>query len=175
MIPTVEIIKGGFLLSDREGRKPSTDVTDGLVSFLLYDCSLQEGVTLKDILILASKHSQNLGLIIGNWFEEVLEEALTSKEEEVEEDKTYLYLQVEWDLMQELDYLSGHAYPGTFLYTAKDKYSIAMGRANKWLDLPVKLSTECKFTHYDLRNDPEVTTLKELPYTLLNVLQSIFW
>lgn len=157
-----------------------TDVTDELIFHLMGQCSIEDGVTLRDIFLLAKQNIEFLEPLINNWIEELIEEGL-SETNEPALDIDYLELYHSFYIFDKE--ISGFSFPSfhgvgvakedDFFYKKGDKvnYGIDFSPANELIDLPIKLS---KTTNLEIsKNKYQEYTTEE--YTLLGILYGVFW
>lgn len=113
-----EIRKGGRLFTRRfKSEEEWSDRTDRAPRHLFDSCTLEEGVTLRDIFLLLNSNLEVFDLVLGNWTRELTEEALNQPP--VPSDLKYLFLewapsiQAVWDGRKETDkkHFSGNFFP----------------------------------------------------------------
>lgn len=200
----LEIKKGGRLVKtewvfDEEAEQGSykeKDVTDFSFRHLFDLCSLEDGVTLKDVFLLVSREAGLYDLIIGNWLKDYMSEAFNEKEKEPIQDQEIDFLELYWTpSLQKLEgreSLQGSAFPclhglGPVLQNEQDgfkagsriPYSLSFMPLGTLLDLPLKIKkdTELWSEDFDSRKlkDKKILDIKEWPMTLGQIVYGIFW
>jgi len=81
---SLRITKGGRLIDTDHYSKGSqeNDVTDIAIRYLFEPCTLEEGVTLRDIFLLLDSNLAMFDTIIGNWCSDIVTEGLTKPAKE---------------------------------------------------------------------------------------------
>jgi len=185
MIEGLEIRKGGKLIKlyteyneqTEECENKEEDITDLAPKFVFEKCTLEDGVTLKDIFTIINEHMTFFEVLIGNWCTEIVEEGLNKKAKDWSLEPYHEqidYLELRWQLRHDVDYedsnktiLAGFSFPdfhGVGVELKEDKmfewgevewpkgeripWGISFSAANDLISLPVKLEQ-----HIDICND----------------------
>jgi len=186
---TLAIKKGGKLFKTKwvydeekdEGGYVTTDVTDEAPTRLFNTCTLDDDVTLKDILLLLNTNLGIFDLIIGNWCKEIVEEGL--KKQPIKEDKIE-YLELYWcvvrDKIENKDTFSENIFPRFHGHGYEDKngqrtpYGIAFSPVNQLVNLSLKLSNEYVIIN-DMNWKEEPKIYKGPSYSLGHILYGVIW
>jgi hypothetical protein len=205
----LQIVKDGKLIETRwiydekteAGEYKKYDRTDRAIAYLFESCSLEEGVTLKDIFLLLNTELELFDLVIGNWCKDIVTEGLT-KPEKPHDLSTYNpeqieYLCLSFDLEYEEDgginELYGMTRPdfrgvGVELLNDFDFYKkgnriswgVSLAPSNNLINIPVRL--ENKLVIYEgilkAKEGELPAKLGEFDnptYSLGQILESIIW
>ena len=194
-----EIRRGGKLIRTfwhfdpevKEGDYLDDDVTDSAFSKLFGTCTIEEGLTLKDILLLLNSNIFIFDAVIGNWCRELVVEGL--RESSSKEKSSIEYLELYWDLYKEGNQsLSSYAFPSLHgigfaqkedLYQnqilmckagARINYAVELTPANELAHLPIRLASELTITDQSYKPD-DLLKFKECEYTLGQILYGVVW
>jgi|CXWL01.1.fsa_nt_gi hypothetical protein len=191
----MKLKKGGelwYFSHDRDAEDGGgwRNVTKNAFQHLFDECDLEDGVTLRDIFLLARENMWILEPVIGNWIKEIVAEGLDNPSKTVFEYDPYQceYLELYWHLRQSThDYsgsiektFSGTHFPdfgGTgyeiketfkeensgFEYLAGTRISMAIDFSPTpgLIDLPVKLNRDCRIYDEDYTKPVETRYNKE--------------
>jgi hypothetical protein len=173
----LEIVKGGRLVkvqwkfdpSEQEGEYVRIDVTDDVPMFLFEHCTIEEGVTLRDIFLLIQKHIYFFRVVLNNWVEEFVTECLL---QETEKDEDLEYLELYWHVENDLDGTYGNTFPCFHGIDGKGQpWSISLSKLCKYAHLPVKLNDILTLViHRD-----KVETYENPQFSLGQILHGIVW
>ena len=175
MPATLQLCSGGQLyykkwsMEDRKGNV--FDVSDKPLRFLMYDCSLQPGLKLRDVFDFIEANIQSLEPILGNWVCEFIEEAKRpfDPKDDAEIEKLELY----WHIESDEDFgTDGMLWP-SFHGLGKDgtPYGVDFSAANRLADLPVVLRKDAEvFVCPKDRTRHSMVQLQDVSYSLLGIL-----
>lgn len=178
----LRLCKGGKLYYRRwstEDRKGEVfDVTDNPLRFLMRECELENGVTLRDVFDLIEMHIDELEPILGNWVDKFIEESKQPCENESssEIEKLELY----WFLDSDEEFgTSGMAYPAFHgIGTNGDKYGLDFSACNSIVDIPLVLKENAEILTRKQNGESSDYSTIPLPgvsYTLIQILYGIIW
>lgn len=181
-----------------------TDATDHAAMHLFKRCTLEPGVTLRDIFLLLQTDLPTFDIVINNWCSEYIEEGLAKSEfdsidwkpEELEIPWDCLpddlnangkieYLQLSWKLVEEFDnVLAGFHFPNFSgvgpLPKEKDgtqivgNWAIEGCSCKSLIDLEVRLNPEITISDSCAYNK-EPRKYTEAEYNLGHILHGIIW
>ena len=144
-------------------------------------CSLEEGVTLKNIFEYMNKEKLPWQIFIGNWCEEFIEEIL--KEPTEKSDLHYLELYWSYEISKYQDNeachfgyrMDFHGIGDTYEHGG-NTYSLSFSQVNNLAHLPVKINEDVTLieTNYINYEDKRTTFGKQKP-TLFQIIYSIIW
>lgn len=201
----LEIRQGGRLFKtkwvynkkEKKGRYVHEDVTDRAISMLFDSCSLEDGVTLRDVLLLLNTQLDMFDLVLGNWCKDIVEEGLKGPpKEKFQPDLEFLDLYFGCEIHDGV--LSGYAFPdfhGEGFIAEEDKHDkwghleVRKGDRQSWAIeftpvnelAPVKLRLNEDFTVHDwdklaANGYKHVDPLKfKASFTLGHILYGILW
>lgn len=174
-----EIRKGGILW-DKEN-----NIQANSVAWLFEQCTIQKGVTLKDILVLLRQDMTTYVTILGNWVDEIVNEGLTSiKEPDDKVEKLELYWSLEREIYKGKKSFSGYHFPSFHGLGYKDKdgavtnYAVEFTPVGKLIEKEVVLRENLGIFTSDLDNFKMThndETFNDATYTLGHILHGIIW
>jgi hypothetical protein len=194
------IKKGGKLFETKwvyddeleQGSYVETEITDRAYKKMWELYTLDEGVTLRDVLLLTKEHIEIFDLVIGNWCEELVDEGLVDPVPEFEKgDWSVLEkLELYWHFEEDHDdgTFSGLEFPSFHGTGYKTEDSQAVNLAVEFtpvyelVDVPLVLRPlawiapgheETMACHY--ANETVPTREREVKYTLGDILYGIYW
>lgn len=178
----IEITKGGNLVKikwhydpgEAEGRYVRSDITEDAPMYLFEHCTIEDGVTLKDIFLLIQKHLDFFSVVLNNWVEKFVVECLSGEGGENEID----YLEVYWHIEDDGAETFGNALPCFHGIQEEGNvaWCISASPLGKFVNLPVKLSST--LTVLSFLGKPgkyDISTYDNPRYTLGQILQAIVW
>jgi hypothetical protein len=203
MSKELQIRKGGKLIQTYwhydealdKGEYKERDVTTTAVQRLFDDCSLEQGVTLKDIFLLLNTDLNVFDAVLGNWCKEIVTEGLNTVH--LKNEKEIDYLELYWHLATNVfdnkASLCGNAFPDlhgigkplTEEDIAKDhwygykvgdivNWSLSATQASEVINLEIKLGTRYPiYDESDFAKDPVV--FENPSFTLGHILYGIIW
>lgn len=147
------------------------DVTEHAPRLLFEDCTLAEGVTLRDVFLLMRQHLDFFDTLFGNWCKEIVTEGLSPVPDGPIEQGNIDYLELSWRMevnahwergkgTTKKSFINGHAFPDFHgvgipkndeFYGGADKrpenpepvtWAVEMTPTNKLVDLPLVLKDE---------------------------------
>lgn len=189
------IIKPGGLIEGKKWEdrqyKP-VDVTESALYHLMSPCTLEEGVTLRDIFLILQRDIEIYQVIINNWVEEIVAEGLSGKQRPEEKgDCTIDYLELYWNLEAE----SGkHSDFGGYIFPCfhgwgswpedthtpagtKGGIGVDFSPSYELIDLPLRLkdTAEVTFLENYKYKDAERREVAGPVYSLFHILYGIVW
>ncbi|MCP4346132.1 MAG: hypothetical protein GY795_11480 [Desulfobacterales bacterium] len=179
----LKIIRNGKLLKTKwvynedkgEGIYLTEDVTDNALKLLFEDCTLDEGVRLKDIFLLIKQNMELFNIIIGYWVEKIVEEGLLPCREK---DNELDYLELYWITVyneKEEEFLGNTlpAFHGVGIINDRiTYYDLCVTPANEIAELPLKLCKEFTISNFV---DDKVVKYKGPYFSLGQILFAIIW
>jgi len=150
------------------------------------DFYLEEGITLKEVLLYLSKDIELWDFLIGNWCKDLVTEGLKGKEIE---ETSLEYLELYWGFeiekyeTNEAPQVSAgkkmelHAKGKKDSYGA-DTYSLLFSKINNIVNLPLKIKKDVTLDTTDYSSSPvnfKVTYLGDCTPSLFQVIYGIFW
>lgn len=201
----LKIVKGGKLKLSYWDPNTQTDkiedVTERAITKLFYPCSIDKGVTLRDIFLLLNTNSAMFSVIYPYWVEEYIDEALLSEPNKLDEivDTQVEYLQLSWNYHYQTykgkEELQGMDRPDlygigpklledyeNFKKGDRIRYSLSFSSTKELVDLPIKLKQDLEIVdlNLDLLPDPKTintpTALYDgVTYTLGSILEGILY
>lgn len=175
----VEIGKDGKLFLTRwvydedanSGEYVRTDVTSDAHRYLFTRCTIEDGVTLKDVFLLIEKNILLFEKILGNWVAEFVEECFTDGEK----DEDISYVEVYWNIEFDEEETFGNARP---CFQAIDKngdaWCISMMPTNRYAHILVRLSNVMTvFTYLGSPGEYDISVYDNPEYSLGQILDAI--
>jgi len=146
-------------------------------------CSLEDGLTLRNIFEYMSKDISAWGVYIGNWCEEFVTEGL-KESEHIEKELEYLELYWSYQISEykneeprcEFGYRMDFHGKGIPDEHGGQNYSLTFSPVNELANLPVKVNTEVNLCETDYINYKDKKTIlgKQSP-TLFQIIYGIIW
>ena len=197
MLSKMTIYKGGLLKglawNKKTKKNKEVDLTNKLQYHLYDECELEDGVVLKDLLILADKHRDFLSPITTDspdWLGELIDEGLNGPFKDTGDVET---LELNWrgslsnwdsEKLNTYVHFEGLGKPPndeTWEDWPIDKpvnYALDMSSANSLSELPIKLNK--KMIIYDERDERDkkfnqIFLETNSDFTLLDILKGVFW
>lgn len=173
----VEIKKGGKLIQTEVECSQEQDVTDSAVRFLFDYCTLEDGVTIRDIFLLLNSELELFDLVLGNWTKEIVNEGLSQpgKPYDLSDEEAIEYLELYWSVSYdestpELNGINRPEFHGVGVAQKEDKvfewgglehkkgertrWAVDLSPVSDLVNIPVKLNTD--FVVFD--DDPKHET-----------------
>ena len=200
----LRISKGGKLIETKwhpEDRSyKEHDVTDQAIRCLFETCSLEEGVTLKDVFLLLNTELELFDAILGNWCKDIVTEGLTQPEKlytgQYDPDGIeYLELYKTVHTQQDGSYgLTRPDFHGVGFELTEDKlfdwgdvewpkgeripWGLSFSKSNELINIPLKLDN--KLNVYDDDHDSadwgkKLFTIEKPDFTLGDILNGVIW
>lgn len=164
-----------------------TDVTDRVYRHLFSECELEDGVTLRDLLLLVQRNIAVFEQVLPYWCREFVEEGLSGRPPRTESGGLE-FLELSWNIYysSEEKAIGGWAFPAFEGWgpprddypgeEATVNYSLMASRVNDLVDLPVRLRQEVSITDSDARGDREpLIRAEKCDYTLGQALFGVIW
>lgn len=208
----MKICKDGKLLETRwvydeekeEGEYITKDITDQAISRLFDVCTLEDGVTLKDIFLLLNTELDIFDAVLRNWTKEIVQEGLSQTEEKKNEynPEEIEFLELYWYtyLDKSENIFGGFSRPsfhGIGWELKEDKmaswdkthvewpkgeripWSLSFQSSKDLIHLPVKLNKTFPIYNEDVTDKVNylylLTKFEGAQYTLGNILYGIMW
>ena|SRR5579862_3738450 len=180
--------KNGILLKkyydETLGKFNTQDITDISFRHLYDECTLENGVTLRDVFLLLQKNIEVYHAILGNWCDEIVNEGLSGGHDDLSDKANLDYLELCWNLTEDTDTnnIMGYHFP-EFHGIGKDNdgegdhqipYAVDFTPTYKLIDLGLILNTRITIR-------PEFYNLQSPIYhfvgtfTLGQILYGIIW
>ena len=194
MLSKMTIYKGGLLKglawNKKTKKNKEVDLTDKLQYHLYDECELEDGVVLKDLLLLANKHRDFLSPITTgslDWLGELIDEGLNEPFKDTGDVET---LELNWrgnltnwdtEKLNTYVHFEGLGKPPkgegweTWPADKPVNYALDMSSVSSLSELPLKLNK--KMVIYDERDKKfnEIFLETNSDYTLLDILKGVFW
>lgn len=201
----LQIRQGGKVIRTRwkydeesqQGSYVEDDVTERAVTLLFDDCTLEDGVILRDIFLLLNTELDIFDTIITNWCKEIVTEGLTKPKEAARETEIE-FLELYWRFYKDVDrdtkktFLGGNIFPqfhgmgfvhkedhivdGILHSKAGERtgYSIALTPASELMDIPVRFSEDvCIYNEDNWSEQPQKFDSGQ--YSLGQILYAVIW
>ncbi len=177
------IKKGGIVEYTRwdADQKPpryvTKDVTDKANRFLFRQAYLEEDVTLRDIFLILQRHLDFYDELLGNWCKDIVAEAFSKDQEEIDKDSDIEYLELYWLLTEDKENVSleGYQLPSFHGHGTEGSYGVSLTPAYQLLDCPLKLRQEI-YVYNDICSVAEPPrSYQNATYTLGDILYVIIW
>lgn len=205
MTERLEIRKGGKLYQNYWGEDAQSffdeDITDRAVSLLFESCTIQQGVTLRDILLLLNTQIEIFQLVLQNWCKEFVAEGIKKHPHQIE--SRIEYLELYWDFRKDFPEDSSEEAskdPGLFGYRFPALHGVGrlleedyyekehlLGKAGERIHFSVSVTPLEKLMHLPVQLRPTLTIYNETnweeqsqlfdacEYTLGHILYGILW
>lgn len=195
-----KIGKGGRFYTRGGIGEAWVDNTSFAIRFLFDECTLEEGVTLRDVFLLLDSNLDMFDIVLGNWTREFTTEVLHGSSEK-SSDLDHLYL--EWSLNVDdhwsedgqktgRTHVDGNLYPGFHGWGTyhgegvKGRFGVSLSPASSLADLPLKLvetfSIHNNKAWWESRGSEKEKPWEEFStvydhagFTLGQILQGIIW
>lgn len=198
----LEIKRGGKLVQTvwKNGKYVDIDRTNLVASFLFSPCILEEGTTLKDILLLCEKDLPTLDKVIGNYLKELVVEGLSKKAKEINDEydsEKIEYLELKYtpevDEYENVESFTGItllSFGGQGVVLQEDyeyhkkgtriPWSICMTPVNELVNIPLKLYDKFEVYEGIMKTAPKdkcknLININNPEYTLGQIIYSIAW
>jgi hypothetical protein len=195
----MKITKGGKLMLEvwEKQVKTDVDVSSTLFNRLLQTCQIEDGLVLKDLMILTQPYAQLLSPLFTSspdWLEEIIDEGLNTPFKQDMEEMEFLQLSWASEVHQygkdpkeiyEYVHFNGFGPPPPNDDNYKDW---PVGQAVSWAldfspvytltEIPLKLDPVLKMLDYTSKKVgqlPSVMVEAKKEFTLLDILKGVFW
>jgi hypothetical protein len=179
----------------KQGEHRERDVTSSAIRRLFEPCQLEEGILLKDVLMLLDSNLLVFDAVLGNWCQALVEEGLRGQTPSKAENQVeYLELYWHWQLDNDNENsLHGYEFPqlhgvgfkhdydqidsyGNLTCKAGERinYAVEMSSVNELAVIPIRLRHAISITSWDPEN-PETKITDNGSFTLGHILYGILW
>lgn len=190
MIDSFRIARGGRLLCDRwnsdeRKREKGVDITDYIVYHLTDECTVEDGVTVGDIISLVEDKKDFLSPLLTqgrDWLHQIIDE---SKIDGGEQTLDKLYIGWRISIQDDIYTDNTHLIEYTTIHATKDgiddTYAVDFTPANKLVNLPIVLNETVSLTD-ERKSETRVDAINfpliyegTKKFTLLDILHALFY